>query len=229
MKLSRKNFARSCRTSAPMLLDGNSGKPFARLKNGGWARPKEAYYDRDAMYDSFSVAPGVAFPQSTPMFQVPVGTNGKTKAQTNMQMAGMMANGDVFQVTGIRCIVSFNAFPVDAINILQLCFMSVVFYNHEFLWQTPMGFPGGGGGYLTAAANVGAAQATTNILSGFSNGVPEIHNAFEFDDPLILENNDRVEIDFVNPTGFTMTTAANGGTGCTIYVFLDGKRIRRSS
>lgn len=221
--LSRNAFAKADRLPPTLLL-----------RNGGPAswpgRPKDAYYDRDGLFDTFSVAPGAAFPQITQMFQVPVGTNGKTKAQTNMQMAGMMANGDAFLVTGIRCELAFNSFPVDALNILQLCYLSVQFYNREFLWNTMSFFPAGGGGCLTAAANLGAASTVpSSIVSGITNGTPEIHNSFEFNDPLILEMNDRVEIDFVNPTAFTMTTAANGGVGTTIKVTLDGTRMRRTS
>ena len=65
-------------------------KPW-RVKNPG-GNLGLGYDNTDFLYDSISVAQAAAMPNLTPMFQVP-SSGAKTKAQTNMKIGGMLANG----------------------------------------------------------------------------------------------------------------------------------------
>lgn len=213
-KLSRDNFAQP-----------KSIRPW-RLKNPGL--PGAGYDNTDFLYDSFSVAQAAAFPQLTPMFQTPV-SGAKTLAQTNMRTAGTLANGEVFRLKRMRVIVAQNTYPADAVNILQLCSVKLMIGGRQFVAGPVLAFPGGGGGILSAAAQVGTAPAGTNVQTGFSNGVADIRAAFTFEDEIPIENNEQIEVDVTAETGFNMTAAAAGGVGTTIYCFLDGRRLRKVS
>jgi len=199
--------------------------PF-RVKNPSF--PGGGYDNTDFLYDSFSVAQAAAFPQMTPMFQAPISA-AKTRAQTNMRTNGTLANGEVFKLRRMRVIISSNTYPADALNILQLCRASLYVGGREFIMGPVLAFPGGGGGILTAAAQVGTAAAGSNIQTGYCNGVPDIRNAFAFEDDIELQNNEQIQVDIVAETAFNMTAAAAGGVGTTIYVFLDGRRLRKVS
>lgn len=212
--LSRENFAQ------PKTL-----RPW-RLKNPGL--PGAGYDNTDFLYDSFSVAQAAAFPQKTPMFQLPV-SGAKTLAQTNMRTAGTLANGEVFRLKRMRIVVAHNTYPADAINILQLCSVSLYIGGRLFVAGPVMAFPGGVGGILSAAAQVGTAPAGTNVQTGFSNGVADIRSAFTFEDEIQLDNNEQIEVDIVAETAFNMTVAASNGVGTTIYCYLDGRRLRKVS
>jgi hypothetical protein len=211
--LSRNNFARP--KSAPF-----------RVANPGL--PGVGYDNTDFLYDSFSVAQAAAFPPTTPMFQQSVSAS-KTRAQTNMRTPGMLVNGEVFKLRRIRVIVAHNTYPADAVNILQNCRVSLNLGGREFITGPVLAFPGGGGGLLTAAANNTAGLALNSVLTGFANGVPDIHNAFAFEDDVEIGNNEQIQVDLVAETAFNMTATAAGGLGTTIYVFLDGRRLRKVS
>ncbi len=213
-KLSRDNFAQP-----------KSIRPW-RLKNPGL--PGAGYDNTDFLYDSFSVAQAAAFPQKTPMFQVPV-SGAKTLAQTNMRTAGTLANGEVFRLKRMRIIVAHNTYPADAINILQLCSAVLFIGGRQFVAGPILAFPGGGGGVLSAASQVGTAAAGSNIQTGFSNGAADIRAAFTFEDEIQLDNNEQIEVDITAETAFNMTATAAGGLGTTLYCFLDGRRLRKVS
>lgn len=199
-----------------------------RLKNPTVPVGANAYSNTDSLYDSFSVAQAAAFPLLTPMFQVPI-SGTKTKAQTNMRTAGTLANGETFKLRRVRCMFSSNTYPADAINILQLCSLTLQIGGRTFTEGNPAMYPAGGGGFLTAAANVGTVPSGSNIQSGYINGSPDIRAAFKFETDIEVENNEQILVNFVAETAFNMTASASGGVGTTIYVYLDGVRLRKAS
>jgi hypothetical protein len=200
-----------------------------------YAGRKEAYQGEDCLYDTISIAPGAAMPSMTALFTVPSGTNGKTNAQTNMQVAGMLSNNDAFLVTGARCAISFNTHPIDAQNFVSLCWLDFKFFNREFFWGPPEMFPGGSGAYVSAASNLGTGVALAGLgpVTSVSNGVPSKHNYFSLgEDGLLLKANDRVEVDLYNPTPFNMIAGGVGGVGgngLTVRIYLDGFRVRTTA
>lgn len=215
--LSRNNFAR------PQV------KPI-RMKNGSTAVALSVddigYSNTSFLYDSFSVAQAAPFPGTTPMFTVPV-SGVKTKSQTNMEAQGMLANNEMFDLSRICFVPSTNLYPADAVNLAQLVRLSLVIKGREFLYGPTLAFPGGRGGLLSAASNNTGGLAMASVLTGYANGVPEIHNAFSFETPIRIANNDGFKVDCVADTAFNMTATASGGLGGTFYVFLDGKRLRK--
>jgi hypothetical protein len=198
----------------------------ARRKNP--SVPGVGFENTDHLYDSFSVAQAAAFPALTPMFQVPV-SGAKTLAQTNMRAAGMLANGEVFRLKRIRIVVASNTYPTDLVNILQNCSAKLKIGGREYVAGPVLAFPGGAGGFVTAASNNTAGLALNNVLAGVCNGVPDIRAAFGFKDEIPVENNESIQVDVTAETAFNMIATAAGGLGTTIYVFLDGVRVRKVS
>lgn len=211
---------------------------YPELTRDNFARPAErpmrrlnpavggvGYRNTDFLYDSFSVAQAAAFPAKTPMFQTAVSAS-KTLAQTNMRTSGLLANGEVFRLRRIRVLIAGNTFGADALNILQNCSLTLSMGGRPFIAGPLHAFPGGGGLNITAIANTGAPEAAATLRYGVSNGIPEIHNAFTFEDPIDLNNSEQIQVDIVAETAFNMTATAAGGLGTTVYVFLDGKRTR---
>jgi hypothetical protein len=215
--LSRRNFAR------PEV------KPI-RMRNGGapvtLSIDDIGYNNTSFLYDSFSVAQNAAFPALTPMFTV-AQSGSKTPCQTNMDASGMLANNEMFDLSRVCFIPSANTYIADAVNIAQLVRVSLQVKGREFIYGPSFAFPGARGGVLTAVSNLGALMAATNINSGYTNGVSEIHNAFAFETPIRIQNNDGFKVNVVADTAFSMVATALGGLGTTIYVFLDGKRLRK--
>jgi hypothetical protein len=214
-KLSLKNFAR------PEFV-GRAKNPSIQATS---AVDSMAYLNTDFFYDSFSIAPAAAMPQMTPMFQVPT-SGAKTKAQTNMKGQGVLVNQDVFAIKRMRVIISGNCYIADAMNIAQLCSVKLSVNGRDYLVGPVLAFPGAGGIQLTAAAQVGTAPAGTNVMTGIANGDSNYKNAFTFQDEIQVKNGQQVEVDVTAETAFSMTAAVAGGVGATIYVFLDGRRLR---
>ena len=191
---------------------------------------KEAQLYPDCLYDTASIAQAAAM---TPIafFQVPVGTNGKTKAQTNMQSAGALANNDGFTIMAMRFAWTFNTHPIDVVNIAQLCYLSIKIRTYERTYGIPEMFPGGSAAYVSAATNLGTALTVTGLgpVTSTSNGICSIHNTFSFGDTgELLEANDQLEVDLFPATAFNLLATAVGGVGTTLKVFLDGYRTKKA-
>jgi hypothetical protein len=212
-KLSIKNFAR------PAFEPLRKKNPAA---NGVTAIGNVGYVNTDSLYDSFSVAQAASFPTMTPMFQIPI-SGSKTRAQTNMQGQGVLVNQNTFALKRIRVIIAGNTYLADAINIGQLCSVKLLINGVQFIVQPVIGFPGGAGIQATA---IGGTTTAGQLTTAVANGDNNYNNAFTFADEILIENNQQVEVDITAETAFSMTATASGGVGTTIYVFLDGRRLR---
>jgi hypothetical protein len=189
----------------------------------------ELYLGKDFLFDTISIAPAAAMPNKSQFFLVPIGTNGKTQAQTNMQNSGQLANNDIVWIRSMRISVANNTHPIDLLNINQLTHFSIKFKNVEFTFGPLDQFPGGSQAYVTAATNLGTSVAVANLgpVTSVVNGIPSIHNVFEFGgDGYLLWKNDTIEVDQYLDTNFNLLAAANGGTGTTIRVAFDVVRAR---
>lgn len=211
--LTRRNFAKPSASFVP------------RFKNPFVAGV--GYTSESVLYDTFSVAAAAAMPGTTVMFQTPIG-GAKTLAMTNIRAAGMLENGDVFRVKAFGIMVAFNTYSADAINLLENCSVTLTIGGRVFLEGKISLFPGGRGGYLTAASQVGTAPAGNNIQIGFSNGVPELRNMFTFSEPIDITTMEQVRVEIKAETGFSMAAAAVGGNGTTITAIMEGFRTRKA-
>jgi hypothetical protein len=207
--LTRKNFARP------------AFQPW-RVQNP--SVPGQGYENTDFLYDSFSVAQAAAFPQMTPMFQVGI-SGTKTKAQTNMRTNGVLANSEMFKLRRVRVLITGCSTLADANNIAQLCSGVLNLGGRDFLTCPLMALPAAAGVQSTAVA-LPAAVGTLAYQNSIVNGDTNIHNAFKFEDEITLNNGESLQFTVTAETGFNMAATANGGTGATVYAFLDGRRLR---
>ncbi|MFB3813417.1 MAG: hypothetical protein ACE14L_04835 [Terriglobales bacterium] len=182
------------------------------------------YVNDDVLFDSFSVAAGAAMPASTIMFSVPVG-GAKTLAQTNMQVGGQLENGDTFKIAAFGISIAFNTHRTDAINLLDNVSVKLRVGGRVYTQGKLSLYPGGAGGCLQAAAQVGTAPAGDAPVHGFSNGVPDLRNMFTFRDPIEITQGERIAVEVVAETGFSMVAAP--GVGTTITAVLYGERVRK--
>jgi hypothetical protein len=207
-------------------------KNFARPASEPWRAtnpsvPGAGYENSDFRYDSFSVAQAAAFPQSTPMFQLPI-SGAKTKAQTNMKAQGTLANGETMKVRRVRVLITGCSVLADAWNIGSLCSGVLKIGDRDFITGPLLAFPGGAGIQATAVA-MPAAVGTTAIQNSICNGDTNYMNAFRFEDDVTIDYGESIAFNVTAETAFNMTAAANGGTGATVYVFLDGRVLRKVS
>lgn len=195
------------------------------------ARSKMDYTGLDCLYDTQTLAAATLFPGNLTFFVSPA-NNGRTYAQTNMQVSGQLANNDAFLIMAARFQWFFNAAPADVIYLCNNCWLNFKFYNREFFWGIPEMFPGGSVAYVSAASSTALITATyPSPAVSTINGVPSIHNYFSLgDEGVLLRDNDQLKVVLTNEGGpFTTSTAAAGGTGLTLRVWLDGYRIRSSA
>lgn len=187
------------------------------------------YQNSSVIFDSFSVAAAAAFPGVTTMFQVQVGSAGKTLAQTNLRASGMLENGDVFYIGAFGISLTSNTFPTDAVNILENVSVQLIIGGRTYVSGAVKLFPGGIGGNVTAAANLGTLLGATSIITGFSNGAKGIGAPamFTFSDPVVINANETIQVVITAETGFNMAAAAAGGTGTTLTCVMFGSRIRK--
>ena len=207
-------------------------KNFARPASQPWRAsnpsiPGAGYENSDFLYDSFSVAQAAAFPQLTPMFQTPI-SGAKTRAQTNMRSAGTLSNGETFKLRRLRVLIAGCSTLADAWNIGTLCSGVLKIGDRDFITGPLLSFPGGAGIQATAVA-MPAAVGTTALQNSICNGDTQYTNAFRFEDDVPVDYGESIVFNVTAETGFNMVAAANGGTGATLYVFLDGRRLRKVS
>lgn len=194
----------------------------AALAERGDRKAKNVF--RDTIYDTISVAQAAAMPALLTFFTTPVGTGGKTEAQTNLYMPGQLSNNDIVLVTGIRTQFLFNVNPIDAANLMSLCWLEVVFKTKRFMIGTADTFPAGSAGQVTAATNLGTALAVAGLgpVTSFTNGVPSVHNFFSVgEDGYLIEKNDSFRLNWYTATAFNLLATAVGGMGVTIKVIYD--------
>jgi len=194
-------------------------------------RSRTAYSGEDSLYDTASIAPGTAFPGSFSFFSQGL-NNGKTYAQTNMQLGGQLSNNDAFLVLGVRFGWFSNANQIDVNFICNNTWLNWNFYNNSFFKGIPEMFPGGSMAYATAASSTALVTADVPYpITSILNGTPMKMNYFSVSEPgLLLCGNDSIAVELINAGGaYTTAAAAIGGTGLTMHVWLDGYRIRQTS
>lgn len=178
---------------------------------------------RQPLYDTVTVTVA-SLPQVT-FFQNPIGvgasswqtaggTVSKNKADTNLQLGGMIPKGFGYLVQGFRLAVPWNIPGADLKLFLNGCFFEFAVAQKSFLTVPARTLPAGNG-----------PQGTGTDLN--SNGFPAMGNMFGLgDDPLPIEENMNFQVTLTWPgTAPTITanTVFNPANGIPVTIYLDGR------
>jgi hypothetical protein len=184
------------------------------------------------LYDTLAYA--TTGQQSLTFFQSPVGQNGKTLADTNMQAGGALPNPQQFLVTGIE--IYFR--PGTAVSTLGAPAVNEYAIDNEKFWMSPswLTFLIGSKAYLNESPLIKfpppnglvgwAAMSDTTTAGAGQNNVISYATAagecFEMNPPVLLTTNTNFNISLNWPALVTLTTAA------TVKVNLSGLLYRAS-
>ena len=91
----------------------------ARNRKQNPISPNQADYVNWPLYDRISVAASGVWPQLTKLFVVPIGTNSKTKVDTNLEQVSTLAAPQWFNATGLSIYFNPNTAPIDLANFLN--------------------------------------------------------------------------------------------------------------
>ena len=179
-------------------------------------------------YDTFTVAAGAAFPQTTFTFAT-AQTGAKNLSSTNLTgQGGQMPAGITLSIMRIRIEISNLTTQADFANIVQ----NVTFEfkcNQVPIYQClPNYLPAGFGTPTFSAAQVGTAPSGSSVLTSTNNGMPSQGATYEFQAaPYQLSSQENFVGVFTAQNAFNMVAATGVnpiGVGTTIRVYLDGQR-----
>lgn len=170
------------------------------------------------LYDTITnAASGSVSATTTQFFSVPLGTSGKTIAQTNLRQPNKLINGEVFTVLAVRLRWAENILLADLNSILLNLAFKFTLGTETPYQQGPIPyFPAGGGinGFATTTA------ATTTITA-YTNGLPTREAINKLVIPIPLDSGMTFNA-FLDGTATSLTASGSGGTGATFQVYLDG-------
>ncbi len=188
-----------------------------RSKNPTFAGVQDAI--DQPIYDSFTVAQGAAFPNTT-LYQSQVGSGGKTKAQTNMQQSGTLPTPQRLLLKAIYMVIANNTTPTDVINIHSNVSFQLNVGTKNYL-TCPAGFLTAGRGLIVnAVANVGTVPAGSAPVYSTSSGIQDPRAIFALDNQWFIESGESFQVILYPETAFNMqaNTTKPAGVGPTIYV-----------
>jgi hypothetical protein len=146
-----------------------SAKRKARLQNP--IAPNQADIVQWLIYDRFIFAAGTTVPNNFQFFTQPIGTNAKTKVDTNMEQVQRLPDPLWFNTTGVGFFFQPNTAPIDMINFERSEYMEYWVGQKVYLEGPVQVFPGGAG--------IWASQAGTTDVAIVNNGQPLIDNIFD--------------------------------------------------
>lgn len=183
------------------------------------------------LYDTLTYA--TTGQQSLTYFQSPVGQNGKTLADTNMQAAGALPNPQQFLVTGIEIyfrpgtavstvgVPAVNEYAIDTEKFwLSPSWLTFLIGSKAYLNESPLlkfPPPNGLAGWAAIAGSTTADTNQTQVSYATAAG-----ECFEMNPPVLLTTNTNFNISLNWPALITLTTAA------TVKVNLSGLLYRAS-
>jgi len=200
--------------------------------------PNMADYTNWITYDRIVFAAGASIPTTFQLFAVPYNQGGKTKVDTNLQLAGQFPQPYWMNVTHIGFSWLPNAIDVDVNNFLSQSYME--FWVNDKIYSE--------GPYQAYAGNTGLyGYSTQTGDQGISNGMPTgVQSMYDLrlpaginlgtgpNGPVVTDGLTGINIlqsqifSIKNylPAGALTLTAANAtptpGTGLTLYVYLHG-------
>jgi hypothetical protein len=207
--------------------------------------PNMADYVNWVLYDRLVTAAGGTIPTNFKFFTVPIGTNGKTKVDTNMDQVQQLPQPYWMNATHIGFAFMPNTLLLDIVNFWSQAYFEFWVNNKIYVEGPYQVFPGGSGLHGT----------TTNTgTSALSSGIPLEQNNFDMRLPAGIHlGNDSTGAPVVTdgltgitilqsqafkvennlPGGaLTLTAAAatpNSGTGLILNVYLKGVLSRSVS
>ncbi len=169
------------------------------------------------LYDTVTLAAAGTVSTLTTAFFTNVGAaSNKTLAQTNMTQSQKLPAPEAFSVFGFRLRWQENILLADLYTVLTNFALS--FYLGQKRYQLgPLWYYNAGGGVN--------AVTTANTTTVLTNGVPTRESMHKLAIPVVIENQMTFYAQFEG-TQQTLTAAANGGTGATFQLLLDGLYAR---
>lgn len=171
------------------------------------------------LYDSFTIAAGSALTEATSaLFTTPLGSGGKTLAQTNLKFANRLQTGEIFAIMVFQLRIAENILFVDLLTILNgFVFRFYLGTDKPFqvipIWAAPAG--GGISGYAATTVAATTLNATTN-------GLPTNQATRLLATPIPIDSNMNFSANLGGTASYTLTAGGGGGTGFTFMALLDG-------
>lgn len=171
------------------------------------------------LYDSFTIAAGAALTEATSaMFTTPIGSGGKTLAQTNLKFANKLQTGEIFAIMVFQLRIAENILFADLLTVLNgYVFRFFLGTDKPFqvipIWAAPAG--GGIAGYAATTVAATSLVATTN-------GQPTNAAVRMLATPIPIDSNMNFSANLGGTASSTLTAGGSGGTGLTFMALLDG-------
>lgn len=169
------------------------------------------------LYDTIQLAAGTTVTELNTAFFTNVGpSSNKTYAFTNMSQSRRLPAPEAFSIFGFRLRWKENILLADLYEILdRFC---LEFYLGQKVYQrAPLWYFAAGGGINATAATTNASTTITVL----NNGVPWRESMHKLAIPIVIENQMTFWAQLTGGS-YTLTAAANGGTGLTLQLLLDG-------
>lgn len=175
--------------------------------------PNRMAVQHTPLYDTVTIAAGGAVSNLTASFFTAVGPNsGKTIAQTNLRQTSELPAPQAFAIFGVRMRWSENILLADLLTILNGFALTFVLGDRA-VQQAPLHYYPAGGGI--------AGFTTRNNSSVYTNGNPTREAMHKLAIPIVIESvmNFYAQLD---GNAITLAAQADGGTGLTLQLILDG-------
>lgn len=202
--------------------------------------PNQADVVNWVLYDRFQFAPSTTIPNKFQFFTQPIGTNNKTKTDTNMDQVQRLPDPLWFNTTGIGFYFNPNIAPADITSFFATEYMEYWVGQKVYLEGPTQCFPAGAGIWAELAVSGGTATIV-------SNGQPQTSNVYDVRLPagihLGVDSNNvpivtdgligitilqgqQFHVDFQAPSGGAALVASGAspvpGTGLSIMAYLYG-------
>jgi hypothetical protein len=140
--------------------------------------PNQADYVNWILWDRVTYAASAVVPNLQKLFVAPIGTNSKTKVDTNLELVSSLPAPQWFNTTGIAIHFNNNAAPIDLYNYLNTEYLEF-WVSQKVYVEGPLDqFPSAGGLFNNTALGTMTAAATSYITNSV-NGWPSAHNMYD--------------------------------------------------
>lgn len=140
--------------------------------------PNQADYVNWILYDRITTAASATWNQLVKLFVVPIGTNNKTKVDTNLTQVSSLESPWWYNATGIGIYFNNNAAPIDVANFIATEYMEF-WVGQKIYAEGPVdSFPQAGGVFGSVALGTMNAAAA-NYVTNTTNGWPSTHDLYD--------------------------------------------------
>lgn len=179
------------------------------------------------VYDTLTAAQGAAFPLTSTFFTSGL-TGGKTLAQTNMTLNGVLPAPQRLFVEGYRIYVGNDAAPADLIAWMRNTSNTFTIGKKPYFEGPSFLLSAGAGALISAVGQVGTAPAGSAPILATSNGALDQRSIFSLTQPYMIEQGEAFQVTHRAETAFNLSAAGSNpsGTGLYIVFILDGELYR---